>query len=226
MDRKKSGFNRREFVVGGATAVAALAASTPSLFAAEQKARQALISVGYLTPSPSFTRRALRAPMSFQSAEGVLTGDPAFFSRGARIRVSGVHADRDHALSIDVLYSVPELGKKVPYFAWTSGGNGVAFNAPVEVMTTLDMQVERRVGTGGSAVIERGVLSFTALSARDSYKLNPGTYALAFRNAGEAEPDWRSIRMDKGTLLTESLGQLSPVKFNYLLLNVDYQTAA
>lgn len=226
MDRKNLRINRREFVVGGTTAVAAFAAYTPSLFAAEPQLRDPLISVGYLSGLPSFTRRALRRPASFQLADTVLTGDPAFFRHGARVRVHSIHVDPRHSLSLDVLYSVPELGKKVPYFAWTSGGNSVAFNVPVEVQGTVDLEIERRIGTGATAVIERGMISFSALSARDSFKLNPGTYALALRNPGDAEPDWRSIRIGETGLVSENLGQTSPVDFHYMLVTINFQTAA
>lgn len=227
MDSKKLRINRRQFVVGGTTAAAALATSASSLFAGEtREVRDALVSVGYSSGTASFSRRAVRRPVFFQMADRILTGDPAFFRTGARIRIHEFRMKPHEDLSLQVLFSVPELGKKIPFLAWKTGSNGLSFNIPVEVLGTVDFELERRSGSGEKAVVERAAIALTALTHRGAYKLNPGTYALAIRNPGQAEPDWRSIRVgkDKG-LVFDRMGEEMLVDFDYLLLTVNYQTA-
>lgn len=226
MDRKTPGINRREFVVGGTTAAVALATSSSTLFAGEPvEVRDAMVSVGY-SSGLGFTRRAARRHVFFQTANSVLTGDPAFFGTGARFRIHEFRMKPEHDVSLQVLFTAPELNRKIPFLAWKTGGNALSFNIPVEVMGTVDFELERRSPSGEGAILERAALAFTALTNREAYKLNPGTYALALRSPGQTEPDWRAIRLgkDKG-LVYERMGQETLVDFDYLLLTVHYQTA-
>jgi hypothetical protein len=229
--------NRRQFVVLGSTAAAALVVS-PSALAAGPVTDKSL-SVGYCSSARRLRSRTPAPPISFSSAKGgAVSGDGSLLG-GARLRLHDFHSSRRAAerLSIDVLFSTDELAEKVPFYAWTadtgSGGKSspISFNFPVQSVGSVDLLVSRREGT---AAPETTKVSFSVNSGGDTIPLAPGIYAIAFLRAGDREPNWNFIRPEglnssdaksSLTLIEDSLTGSEPVAFDYLFMSVSYPKA-
>jgi hypothetical protein len=232
--------SRRDFIrlSSGAIVVATLG-NTSRLGAAPAQSIPAA-SVGFWAGIPKAARRFRSSALPYLvPAESILSGDPSFFSAGARAYVRGIwrpESVRNHAgsFALDVLYDAG--AEKVPFYAWSyarrSAGapavdsSNLAFNVPVGALGTLDLVLSSPVGPR--------MIRFSVNSADDSVKLRPGYYFIALPD-GLNPPaiDWTRVRIREDVVpyrvdadgpgvlsMTGVLGEES-VPFSYLVLWVE-----
>lgn len=229
--------NRRSFLQVSAAAAACAVLHVPRAAAAEN-ASVSLVSVGYWGGVPSLARRLnLSTRDSLVPAESILTGDPAFFARGARFAIRGFWRGESlrnerAGFSLDVLYEVED--QSVPFKAWSyrhRGGNlsfqssNASFVAPISTTRPLEFVVSREES--------RQTLAFSVNSAEGALKLRPGFYFFALRERDSSPAiDWSRIALRKGLgpglsdqeregllVVRDVLGD-EPVPFSYLMLRV------
>lgn len=200
-------FDRREFLITGSAALGALA-TAPFAGGSEAAFQSAMVPVGYWDDVPGLFQR-LGLTSSFVPAESVLAGDPTLFGTDARFRVHGyrgVAADGQwEHISLDVLFDVPELGRKIEHFAWTTIARGgrlessrsLSFRVPVDPMGTTDLCLERRSFAATAGVTNRSVIRFSVNPVTGAIPLRRGIYAIALLDHGQSVPDWRSVRLGR-----------------------------
>lgn len=227
MSQKKNHVNRREFIVTGSLVVAGL--SMPTIASAAKQTNSALpLSIGFLAQTGQTT---------FQAADGVLSGDPTLFSRGARFSFRGMQpfSSDDLSVFIDVLFKTDQ--GTFPFFALThisrkkfrSTSNPANVTIDVPTQGTVDLSLTVRHGPGGDAV---KVISFAVNTAGNALKLNRGTYIFAFT---DRNLDWSTVRLADGAnpatfitgapplLVRTNAGQ--EVNFDYAVLVVRAATS-
>jgi hypothetical protein len=225
--------HRRQFLKVASVAAVGVAFSERRLFAATSSGIVPLLGVGYAAslPQDGFT-----VPMADASA--ILSPDPGFISRGARVTVVGASRAKQYAntaggIGVDAYF--PITGRETarfPRFAFWSAANDaltgqVSFRMPALATTGLAFVVRRMrpaAGDGTSNTVpaletETSPLTLS-LGNADGPKLARGVYALAFREEnGDSAPNWNR------TLLTRQSGQYSlsgVTGVTYVLLRVDY----
>src|SRR5438034_2331309 len=226
---------RRQFLKASSVAAIGFAAAglirPDSLFGAAITVP--LLGVGF-TPADDVVHGNAR----LIDATSALSGDPTFISRGARLTISSFSpAARGHktqeGAAIDAIF--PILGReaeKYPRFqAWSfrakesglESGRG-SFTMPVTATDGIQLVVRPLPAPGAEASAAAATQSPFALSlgsASGSYKLQKGTYVVAFRdaNGSDGAPNWNRLylaRHDEGDLYVPG------ARFSYVVVNVDY----
>ncbi len=225
--------HRRQFLKIASVAAVGVAFSERRLFAATSSGIVPLLGVGYAAslPEDGFT-----VPMA--DASTILSPDPTFISRAARITVLGASRAKQYAntpggIGVDAYFPITgrEAGK-LPRFAFWSAANDamtgpVSFRMPALATTGLTFVVRRLRPTAGDGklntvpALETETSPLTlSLGNADGPKLARGVYALAFREEnGDSAPSWSR------TLLTHQNGQYSlsgVTGVTYVLLQVGY----
>ena len=222
--------DRRDFLeLAAAGAIGlAFAGLTPS-DAAAAPALPPLLGIGYAPALPAAGRS-----IAMKDAASVLTPDPAFISRAARVSVAGGArkpkvAANAGALGLDACF--PAIGyesSNYPRFtSWYAIGSSVtgplSFRIPV-------------VSTGGISFVARKVLAgstsstvpppdaassrFTlSLGGAAGPKLQRGVYAIAFReDSKDVMPSWPGVSL----VNRSGVYTLSGIKVSYALISIDY----
>jgi hypothetical protein len=225
--------HRRQFLKIASVAAVGVAFSERSLFAATSSGIVPLLGVGYAgqLPEDGFT-----VPMA--DASSILSPDPTFINRAARIAVIGASRARQYAntpggIGVDAYFPITgrESGK-LPRFAFWSATNdtmtsNVSFRMPALATTGLTFVVRRMRPTAGDGALntvpaletETSPLTLS-LGNADGPRLARGIYALAFREENsDSAPSWNRM------LLMKQNGKYSlsnAAGVTYLLLQVDY----
>jgi hypothetical protein len=225
--------HRRQFLKLASVAAVGVAFSERRLFAAASSGIVPLIGVGYAAslPEDGFT-----VPMA--DASTILSPDPTFISRGARVTVVGASRAKQYAstaggIGVDAYF--PITGREAanfPRFAFWAAANGamtgpLSFRMPALATSGLAFVVRRLRPTAGDGklntvpALETETSPLTlSLGNADGPKLARGVYALAFREEnGDSVPSWSR------TLLMRQNGQYSlsgVTGVTYVLLQVDY----
>src|SRR5258708_24843247 len=225
--------HRRQFLKLASVAAVGVAYSERSLFAGTSSGIVPLLGIGYAAspPADGFT-----VPMA--DASTILSPDPTFISRAARITVVGASRAKQYAnttggVGVDAYF--PITGRetaKSPRFTFWSGANGamtgpVSFRMPALATTGLAFVVRRMRPTVGDGklntvpALEKETSPLTlSLGSADGPRLARGIYALAFREEnGDIAPSWSR------TLLTHQKGQYSlsgVTGVTYVFLQVGY----
>ena len=224
---------RRQFLKATSAAAAGFAAAgllrPDSLFG--EAMTVPLLGVGF---TPDEVIEGGHARLS--DATSALSGDPTFISRGARLTINSFkpsprgHKVQDGA-AIDAIF--PVLGReseKYPRFqAWSfrakqsgiEAGNGT-FTMPVTATDGIRLVVRALAAPGADKSVEtQSPFALSLGTAGGSYKLQKGTYVVAFRTASgdEGAPSWGRMalaRSDEGELY------VSGARFPYVIITVDY----
>jgi hypothetical protein len=225
---------RRQFLKASSVAAIGFAATglirPGSLFGAAITVP--LLGVGF-TPADDVVHGNAR----LIDATSALAGDPTFISRGARLTISAFSpASRGHktqeGAAIDAIF--PILGReaeKYPRFqAWSfrakesgiESGRG-SFTMPVTATDGIRLVVRSLAAPGAEApaVETQSPFSLSLGSSDGSYKLQKGTYVVAFRdaNGSDGAPSWSRLflaRRDEGDLYVPG------ARFSYVIVNIDY----
>ena len=224
--------HRRQFLKVASVAAVGVAFSERKLFAAMGSGIVPLLGVGY---TPSLPLDGFSVPMSDASA--ILSPDPAFIRRAARVTVLGgsrgqQRLNSDGGIGVDAYFPITgrEAGSYPRFSFWSATGNTAAgplsFRMPALATTGLSFVVRRIRPTVVSGdlnavpALEPEISPLTlSLGNVPGPKLARGVYALAFREeANDGAPSWGR------TLLVNQKGQysLSGAGVTYLLLQVDY----
>lgn len=196
-----------------------------------------LIGVGYTAslPKPGFSVR-------MADASTVVTPDPSFISRRARVSVVGGARQAkggppDGGIGVDALY--PVRGRDFAHYArfrfWSAIGGrdfdsvsgNVSFRMPA-VSTSGISFVARRIHPSGDAAVvktppplENENSAFTlSLGAMPGPNLQQGVYAFAFREDGNdaVNGGWSHVMLSN----QNGVYTLSDVSATYLILNISY----
>ena len=233
-----SDISRRQFVILGSVAGAALASGVP-LFGGEILDPR-FVSVGY-HPLRGRMRGVVRRPanpLTFVDATTIAAGDPRFFRNGAKLRIHDFRraagAPASERVDVEMLFSVPEVIEPLPFYAFSSffrGGRpmqskSVAFNVPVESTGTVDLAILRQ----SAGFEDRTVVSFSVNDGpAPAIRLIEGLYAIALLRPGQPRVDWSSVRADgvvernvrsSVSLVQDSWDGPAPVHFDYLLVSL------
>lgn len=213
-------------------AAVGVAFSERKVFAAMGSGIEPLLSVGY---TPSLPQDGFSVPMSDASA--ILSPDPTFISRAARVTVVGGARARQYlnsagGIGVDAFFPITgrEAAKFPRYSFWSATGNSpsgrLAFRMPAVATTGLSFVVRRMRPTVGNGelnavpALETETSPITlSLGNVAGPKLTRGVYAFAFREeANDGAPSWSRMS------LINQKGQysLAGAGVTYLLLQVDY----
>jgi hypothetical protein len=224
--------HRRQFLKVASVAAVGVAFSERKLFAATDSGIEPLLSVGY---TPSLPQDGFMVPMS--NASAILSPDPGFLSRAARVSVVGGARAKQYlnsagGIGVDAFF--PITGRNTEnyprYSFWSATGDSpsgrLSFRMPAVATTGLSFVVRRMRPTVASGALN----AIPALETETSPltlslgnvagpKLARGVYALAFREeANDSAPSWGRMSM------VNQKGQysLSGASVTYLLMQVDY----
>jgi hypothetical protein len=225
--------HRRQFLKVASVAAVGVAFSERRLFAATSSGIVPLLGVGYADhlPEDGFT-----VPMA--DASTVLSPDPTFINRAARISVVGASRAKQYAntpggIGVDAYFPITgREASKLPRFSfWSAAADSttgpISFRMPALATTGLTFVVRRMRPTAGDGALntvpaletETSPLTLS-LGNADGPKLARGIYALAFREEnGDIAPSWNRM------LLMKQNGKYSlsnAAGVTYLLLQVDY----
>jgi len=222
--KNENHIDRREFIVTGSLAAAAM--SLPSIALAAPKAAPAVLglSIGFLGETSR----------SFQAAESVLTGDPTLFSRNARFSFRGMQrfGGERVQVTVDVIYKT-DVGD-LPFFAFThseqkkgavSNSASSSFVVPVPTTGSIDLVVK---GTRASSPEAQATVSFAVNSiGKSALKLNRGAYVFAL---SDRAVDWSAVSAADGIQASSFISGAKPlllrtpsgkdVNFDYVVMTV------
>ena len=230
---------RREFLRISATAVAGVAASTlisPStLFAAT--ANVPLLGIGYSPAIPEAGRQA----SLISAANGVVSSDPTFLSRNARVTVAGFgraarYAQQPIGVELDAVFPVlSRTPDKYPTFhAWSyaptgaheNHGGAIAFTMPVTAADGLTFVIQQtKAGESNSDPTKAPKPSEVrsrvqlAVNGDGDAKLARGVYVFAIReSAADTAPVWPYLSLvnENGFLTVRG------IDVTYAVVTVDY----
>jgi len=224
--------HRREFLKLASVAAVGIAFSERNLLAATSSGIVPLLGVGYASSLP---KDGFSVPMA--DASSILSPDPAFIRRAARVSVVGgaraaQRANVDGGIGIDAYFPITgREAEKFPRFSfWSANGQSVSgslsFRMPALATTGLSFIVRRlrptnvknELNTAPPLESETSPVTL-ALSNGDGPKLARGVYAFAFREEnGDAVPNWNRTSL----LNQQGRYSLSGVGVTYLLMQVDY----
>jgi len=230
---------RREFLSISSKAVLLTAAGTlvspKRLFA--ESAFNPLLSIGY-TPSAPADGRAV----ALEAAEQILSPDPLFISRGARVTVLGsgrapARKNAAGALFLDALYpsksGAENENRRFRFWSMTgrtdndSFSGNMSFRVPVLATTGLVFTARYRRPNAASPAnatvpppIEEDNSSFTiSLGRAAGPKLQRGVYVVALREPSDSVGiAWDRLRLvgSGGSVV------VADAAFSYVILLVDY----
>jgi hypothetical protein len=224
--------HRREFLKLASVAAVGVAISERNLFATTSSGIVPLIGVGYAASLPE---NGFTVPMT--DASTILSPDPTFINRAARVTVLGAsrakqHADAAGGIGVDAYF--PITGREAANFPrfsfWSAANESVggrtSFRMPALATTGLSFVVRRmRPAVRINALNEVPALETEtspltlSLGNVEGPKLARGVYALAFREENaDTAPSWgRTLLMNQNGSYS-----LSGAGVTYLLLQVDY----
>lgn len=225
--------HRRQFLKLASVAAVGVAFSERNLFAASSSGIVPLMGVGF---APSLPGNGYTVPMT--DASSILSPDPAFINRAARVTVIGAsrakqHADATGGIGVDAYFPITgrEAGKYPRFSFWSAANESmtgpVSFRMPALATTGLTFVVRRvRQTTATGALntvpaLETETSPLTlSLGNVEGPKLARGVYALAFREEdGDSAPSWGRmllINQDGKYSLSGAAG------LTYLLISVAY----
>jgi hypothetical protein len=224
--------HRRQFLKLASVAAVGVAFSERNLFAASSSGIVPLLGIGY---APSLPKDGFTVPMS--DASSILSPDPTFINRAARISVVGgsrakQHLDAAGGIGVDAYFPITgrASGNYPRFRLWSASGStssgNLSFRMPALATTGLSFAVRRLRPTAGSTPLnevpapepETSPLTLS-LGSVAGPKLARGVYAFAFREEdSDSAPNWSR------TSLMNQAGKysLSGIGVTYLLLQVDY----
>jgi hypothetical protein len=227
---------RREFLrlsSVAAVGVAVVAFSEGSLFAASGNV-DPLLGVGY---TPDVPKNGFSVSMA--DATTVLSPDPTFISRGARVRVIGSASPlkTDGGFGVDAFFPLRGRDKgKLPRFSFwsatsgrpegTTASGGISFHMPVLATTGIPLVVRRLrpMPNAASRAVPPMEPESTPLTLSlgnvEGPKLQRGVYAIALREQqSDSVPSWsRTMLLNQNGVYT-----LSGTSVSYVLLQVSYE---
>jgi hypothetical protein len=233
-------FPRRQFLVLGSAAVAAVAASSLSAdlvhgaLVLEDKAPR--FSLGYAAATvDDFNKPSFAARLT--SAAKLRSGDPSL-ADGVRLKVHGLvrpeaQRNTDVSMGLDAMYRVSGPIPEVPYMAWSYAQKRqhTTSSAPKDFVVPMSARHPLSLGVSTSAVRTaidnaglRGTVTLSLGDARRANKLRAGLYFIAICPAGSDAPDWASIRAvapENGSaplLKRATLTGDAPVPFDYVVV--------
>jgi len=231
---------RREFLRISGTAVIATAAtsllSPKSLFAATTAAGAGfdpLLSIGYAPSAPGQGESAALA-----SADRILSPDPGFISRGARVTILGsgrapARKNAPGSLFIDALF--PAANENRRFRVWSMNGRpdhdsvsgNLSFRIPVLSTTGISFVARYRrpsnsapADAPGLPPVEDDSMPFTfSLGNVAGPNLQRGVYVVALREPSDGSgASWERLRLVHDTNGVAVLD----AAFSYIILQVDY----
>ena len=198
-----------------------------------------LLSIGYAEGLPKSGDE-----IGLRSASAVLSGDPSFISRGARVTFTSFARAEQYrnrpssGIAIDVVYdALSYTQERLPRFrAWSFSGRDsgdsasgpIGFKVPVTatgglrlVLRSMTPDVRETAANAprGLASEHETAATFEIGSDAGSLKLQRGAYVIAFREAAaDSIGTWRPFRLvdDNGAPV------LTPAPFSYVIMTIDY----
>lgn len=229
---------RRDFIKASSAAAVGIAASgllrPDALFAATGEAPVSLPLLGVGFTADEIGQKSTR----LIDARSVLTGDPTFISRGARLTIASFGPAESRSkksapgAAIDAIF--PVLGReaaKFPRFqAWCyrakeSGveAGGTSFTMPVTATDGVRLVVRPLAPMGETAPVASVESPFTLAldSSNGAYKLQKGTYVVAFRDdaSNDVAPNW-----DRFTVVRHGEHEVivPGARFAHVVITIDY----
>lgn len=221
---------RRDFLILGSAAAVGAVATTGLAKPAQAPATSAL-SLGFVEGTLDEIRGDA-APRALTSASRL--GSANHLGASARLRVHGIvraEGARAEAIDLDVLYPLPE--QVVPVHAWSGRdakiGNSSATKClvPVSSSAPLTVALDAKITPAWTAAVAHRFFGakapVTAVKATAALRRN-GLYFIAVPAAGQAEPNWESVRVvapADGTLPKLEQATLlgsKPVSFDYIVV--------
>jgi len=226
---------RRDFIKASSAAAVGIAASglfRPDVLLAAGDAPVSLPLLGVGFTADDLAEKSAR----LIDARAALSGDPSFISRGARLTIASFGPAESRSkksapgAAIDAIF--PVLGRdaaKFPRFqAWCyrakdSGieAGSTSFTMPVTATDGIRLVVRPLgpIGEPAPAIESPFTLSLNSMSG--AYKLQKGTYVVAFRDdaSNDVEPNWgRLTVMRRG----EKELVVTGARFAHVVVVVDY----
>jgi len=238
-----SDFPRREFLKVTALGIVAGALNPSVASAARLLTRnpggEPLLAIGFAENAPQAGQS-----VALQSASSVLTGDPTFISRGARVTIASFtraakYRDQlEGGAAIDVVYPASSYTpERLPRFqAWSfasresgdTAGGAVSFKVPVTATDGLQLVLRRvsREGPETAQNMPRGAArsdesGATFILGTDSRfaKLQRGVYVIAFRETvDDVVAGWSPFRLSN----RDGALALAPATISHVVLSIDY----
>lgn len=222
---------RRDFLRVSATALAGIAATNlidpASLFAASSSLP--LLSIGY---APSIPERGMHIELS--AAANILSPDPTFIGRGARVAIAGYgrsarHENEPGGVQIDAIFPVlSRTPETYPHFhAWNTSGGTITFTMPVTATDGIGFLVHRMGGEKNSDPtkapapgLEQNRVQLGVNSGGDA-RLTRGAYVFAFREDGsDSAPNWSRLAL----LNTDGFLTVPAIGVSYAVVTINYAT--
>jgi hypothetical protein len=227
---------RRDFLKASSVAAVGIAASgllRPDVLLAAGDAPVSLPLLGVGFTADDVTQKNVR----LTDARSVLSGDPTFLSRGARLTIASFGPAESRSkksapgAAIDAIF--PVLGRenaKFPRFqAWcyrvkesgVEAGN-TSFTIPVTATDGIQLIVRPLAPIGETAPVAiESPFNLALGTANGAYKLQKGIYVVAFRDdaSNDVAPIWERL-----TLVRHGERELSVpgARFAHVVLSVDY----
>jgi hypothetical protein len=225
--------HRREFLKLASVAAVGVALSEKNLFSATSSGVVPLIGVGFAAslPKDGFS-------VSMADASSILSPDPTFISRAARVSVVGSARSKQRVgseggVGVDAYFPITgrEAARSPRFSFWSatgdsSSGGRIGFRMPALATTGLSFVVRRirptnvKAELNAAPALETEISPITlSLGNVDGPKLTRGVYAFALREEdGDFAPNWNRV-----SLINQN-GQysLSGTGVTYVLLQVDY----
>jgi hypothetical protein len=200
---------RRDFLKASSAAAVGIAASgmlRPETLLAAGDAPVVLPLLGVGFTAEELGQKSAR----LIDARAALSGDPTFLSRGARLTIASFGPAESRSkksmpgAAIDAIF--PVLGKeadKFPRFrAWcyrvkdsgVEAGN-TSFTMPVSATDGLRLVVRPLAAIGEPEPATESPFTLALNSVNGAYKLQKGTYVVAFRDdaSNDVEPNWSRL---------------------------------
>lgn len=229
-----SAFDRREFLRIGSVAALAVSASgllAPAAFAANAENNSPLLGIGYTPVLP-----AVNSPVRLANASSILTGDPSFLARGARVTIGSFaraakQRGNPSGVAVDAIYPVrgyvPEKYPRFRAFSavgrtdYDSASYGVSFGLPVTAAKGMQLVVRRiKPNVANTPDVDLAIVSL-GVNSGGTANLQRGAYVLTFRETGaENVPEWNML-----TLSVDAAKQYSINSTDYssVVVLVDYK---
>lgn len=223
---------RREFLVLGSAAVAAVAATSLTadivrdvLTVEDRSPRLAVGFAGAIDPGvPVPSAQRVTSAVHLRSGDAALEG-------GVLLSILGLVSPRgsqQRNVAVDTMYRVPGVKEPVPFMAWSQawfGGRPTQTHSkPVIVPVGDGAPLSLGISTSAEGQSLRAMVRLGIGRGRFEHKLRPGYYFIALTPNGAATPDWSSIRAvasdsSRHPVLEQvSIAGAQPVPFEYLVL--------
>ncbi len=227
---------RRQFLILSSTALVGFAASDLLAAPAASEAIGSVIALAFIDGEYD---DAYRGTPPVIAAESITTGEPAFLSKDAKVKILGVWRQNQRepiSMTLKAYYPTElQLGGKAPYVAWnyTSTSPVIRLGGFTIPVTGEGLQLElergtppasqsvqgRRHASGSTDLSLRTAADLAAQSnsitlslghSTTAAKLRPGRYVIAILPAGAPKPDWSSFRFEPLGMKADGQGPLRP----------------